>query len=112
MSTQPSPTDIAAIIERLELRERAYSRLEAADIIGVSESGIDRLIGCGALPAFAPSKRKVTIARSDLARFMWERERRTPLKRPKSADSKPLAPHTDQRRGRAKKLPRVKVASR
>jgi hypothetical protein len=108
MSTlpQPTPNDIAALIERLELHEPAYSRLEAAKIVGVSESGIDRLIASGALPAFSPSKRVVTISRRDLARFMWARERRRQPEQSKQ-DTKPKA--AGQPRGRARRLPRLTV---
>jgi excisionase family DNA binding protein len=110
MSTQPNSTDLAALIERLELREPAYSRLEAAKIIGVSESGIDRLIANGELPAFSPSKRVVTITRQDLARFMWARERSRQPDRPKPPD-KSIPRSESHRHGRARTLPRVKVAS-
>ena len=65
----------------------------------------------GKLPVFQIGERRVTIIRSDLARFMWARERRrtAPENQPKPQNSKPVAPTTASRRGRPSKGPRHRL---
>jgi excisionase family DNA binding protein len=103
---RPIPVDVSsdeleALILRLGLVKPSYSRLEAAAILGVSESGIDRLLHAGTLASFAIGER-VTIVRNDLAKFMFERERgythRRLLPEPKPQTEKPRRPGRPRKR--------------
>jgi hypothetical protein len=66
---------LAELIERLGLNQRSYSRAEAAEVLGMSERQLDRVLKTGALRSFAPGQRIITIARNDLGRYLLDHER-------------------------------------
>jgi hypothetical protein len=104
---RPVPVDVSsdeleALILRLGLVKPSYSRLETAAILGVSESGIDRLLHARTLASFQIGER-ITILRGDIVRFMFERERgyahRRLLPEPKPQIEKPRRPGRPRKRG-------------
>jgi excisionase family DNA binding protein len=69
--------ELEALTARLGLIKPSYSRRETAAILGVSESGIDRLLRAGRLPSFQVGER-IIILRNDIAAFLHERQRGQP----------------------------------
>jgi hypothetical protein len=91
----------------LGLEKRSYSRLEAAEVIGVSEAALDRLIAAGEIPTQKVTKQRTAIWCRDLAAFMF-RHRRAETSSPVTSPAK--APTATPKRGRGK--PRTNPVSR
>jgi excisionase family DNA binding protein len=102
MSRQPAlsidthDAELAVLVERFELAKRSYSRREVAQILGVSESGVDRLLKSKKLASFRVGER-VIVARRDLAEFLYEGQRGSP--RPPLLKSEPK-PKSQRQLGR------------
>jgi excisionase family DNA binding protein len=98
---QPS-ADFLEFERWLNLGPRAIPRLEAAAILGISDSQIDRLIETGLLPAFDVGVHGVRIFSRDLARYLFERRKPTRLPQPSESEEQAPAP---RQRGRPRKGP-------
>jgi excisionase family DNA binding protein len=72
----PSEAEFADIVRRFELTKRVYSRAELPEVLGVSESFIDRLLRDGLLRFSKTGERSVKITRVDVVDFLWRRDRR------------------------------------
>jgi hypothetical protein len=92
--------ELEALAARLGLVKPSYSRLETAAILGISESGVDRLLKSEKLPSFAVGER-IIVARRDLLAFMYERQRGSPP--PSLPKPEPKAKQPRRRGGRPRK---------
>jgi hypothetical protein len=94
---QPLPTSAPKIEsetfdefeERLRLGRRSYSKRQTQEILGLSESSLDKLIQQGVLRPFQPAGQKHTFWGPDLTRHLWQSRiepspRAVPASKPKS----------------------------
>jgi excisionase family DNA binding protein len=99
---QPSD-DFLTFETWLGFGSRAIPRLEAASILGISDSQIDRLIERGELAAFDVGQHSVRIFSRDLARYLFER-RKPATRPPPESEPQEQAP-APRRRGRPRTNP-------